>query len=311
MQPSASAQFSNMVIAWNTGDGTDPADFPILCYQIADDLGNDLGASFGVFQVPLATPFTINHWYRVHTVVNFTSGRYLSFSVTDMNTGTTVVDTATFSTPPDPVNFPNVMEWWIGGGPNNIGGRGLPTAMRMFLGGGTGASFGNQGGFDWMRMEAGFYAIANSCSPAPGATLAGDVRNTYEDDAQRYEARPGVALTTALPPLSINMAFTCIFATPSALSVEIDANASTGGIQRTVEIKRAGTTTWDVMTGGAAANLPTTDAVITATAPGTPSTYVDPATGLVEVRMRCRSTGPVLVYPWRARIDMARIKAAP
>jgi hypothetical protein len=133
------------------------------------------------------------------------------------------------------------------------------------------------------------------------------VRSTYENDDQRFECRPGVALTTALPPLSINMTFTTIFIQPDSITVNLEVNASTGGIQRTVEILRAGTTTWDVMPGGTAANLPTTDTVQTFTTTNNPMQYIDQTTGECQVRMRCKATGPVLVYPWRARIDRATL----
>lgn len=62
-----------------------------------------------------------NHWFRQSMVVDFNTNQLLSVSITDL---TTMVTTTTA--------FADV---YLGGGANNVGGRPMPDAIRMFTGG--------------------------------------------------------------------------------------------------------------------------------------------------------------------------------
>jgi hypothetical protein len=68
-----------------------------------------------------------------------------------------------------------------------------------------------------------------------------------------------------------------------------------------VQFKRAGTSTWDTI--GATAAFTSSDAEITRSVSASTTTYIDQTTGEVDVRVRAKASGAVLLYPWRLRLD--------
>jgi hypothetical protein len=239
-----------------------------------------------------------NHWYRMSSTFDLVSNRVIGISLTDMDTGVTQWQLAPYAD-----GSGGTFEMYLAGGPNNFQGRFQPTGIRIMAGaGGTPVRDGNQVGWDNVRISQGMQSVPNEVTIQPGNPGgAADARLLYEDDSQRLDARPGVVLTSSQPPLVFNLKFTAPKKNPALLRLTIDGHA-TAPIARTVEFKRAGTTTYDTI--GSTENLAiNTDAEASVSTSTSPSQYVDQATGLVEARIRCRAAGAVLIYPWRVRLD--------
>jgi hypothetical protein len=127
----------------------------------ADMVGNFWRANYQIYnaagqQIPqfqLAGPewnnLDVTHWYNQSVTFDFDQNRILSVSITNLDTG----DTATA----------NPADWYLAGGANP-GQRPLPTALRFFVGGGTGMVFGNIAGFDNLVISAGGHPVGGPTS---------------------------------------------------------------------------------------------------------------------------------------------------
>jgi hypothetical protein len=96
----------------------------------------------------------VDHWYRQSTTFDFVANRIMSVTIIDLETG----DSSTAT--PD--------SWFLAGGFFG-GGLPLPTALRFFVGGGTGSDAGNVMGWDNLDIEAGAAPVAldESAKPQP------------------------------------------------------------------------------------------------------------------------------------------------
>jgi hypothetical protein len=253
---------------------------------------NDVGAQTTYF--PGIIGVVQNHWYRATVTFDLVANRFLGFALTDMDTGVSIWRLRPFDD-----GAGGFIELYLAGGPNNGAGLPPPTGVRMFAGS-SAATAGNKVGWDNVKATTGMLSVAETVTPGPGIVLAGDIRSSFEDDGLRLETRPGVVLNSSLPPVVVAMKFTSPVLAPSTLSAVVEGNGTTP-LTVEVQFKRAGTSTWDTI--GATAAFTSSDAEITRSVSASTTTYIDQTTGEVDVRVRAKASGAVLLYPWRLRLD--------
>jgi hypothetical protein len=135
-----------------------------------------------------------------------------------------------------------------------------------------------------------------------GLITAGDLDSSlqYPDD-DKLLLRPGPVFTTQQSPVVLECTGTSPFLSPSGLSFVIEASATSGSIDMTVEL-------WNYTTNqyvlADSIDLTTSDLKYTVPVPAAPAQFVEDATGEVRARVSMRAGGPVLTYPWTGRVDM-------
>jgi hypothetical protein len=162
---------------------------------------------------------------------------------------------------------------------------------------------GNVGTSPSYLVRTGAIIEHNAAAVAPGATIAGSDANLFASDDVRWEIRPGVVLVSTQDPVGVILSGTAPGTAPSALTVTVETSASTGAanIRQIVEARNFTSGTWT--------NLETFSPLPSGAAPDRSVTLNVPLANHIgpgnEVRIRllAKANGPVLVYPWRYRID--------
>lgn len=135
-----------------------------------------------------------------------------------------------------------------------------------------------------------------------GTVFGGSLANVNQSDDVYYTFRPGIVLSSSMPPVNIQFNATASTTTPTSMSFVIESAGSSTNLQQTIEMFNYVTQTWVLANTSA---LTTGDMTYSPNAPGTPSAFVNPVTMAVSVRVAVRSTAPTLSFPWNYRIDLA------
>jgi hypothetical protein len=144
-------------------------------------------------------------------------------------------------------------------------------------------------------------------SPAvlnPGVSFQGSETDMHSSDDVRWVLRPGVVLTSGLPPIVITYEFTLPEDAASSLRFTIESRTSANFISQEVQVWNFVTSAWVVAEkirgipfGGAPDLVRTVDL-------GATQEIIGPDS-LVRVRARWKANGPVLFYPWNVGVDHA------
>lgn len=135
-----------------------------------------------------------------------------------------------------------------------------------------------------------------------GAVSGGSLPNVNVSDNSYFSFIPGIVFSTLQSPVVIELRGNSVMAIPNSLSFVIESAGTSANLQQKIEMFDFVNQQWveaDVD------NLTTTDTMYSANAPGPPTNFITPASGSVAVRVSVRPTGPVFVYPWTYRIDLA------
>jgi hypothetical protein len=149
--------------------------------------------------------------------------------------------------------------------------------------------------------------VANAFAFVTGIQLAGNTASLGQSDDDRLVGRPGIVLTSAIPPLQIEVIGQSPYQYPSEMTVQFEGNASTGGLEQKLFVRNYSTGQYDLVD-----TRPTTvpDQVVVVSPSGTAMNYVGPNRE-VKLLATYRATGPVLVYPWSAGIDQVQWSVRP
>jgi hypothetical protein len=143
----------------------------------------------------------------------------------------------------------------------------------------------------------------NNFAVAPGALVSGGLAELGISDDAYLVMRPGVVLTSSQDPIALRVDGTVLGANPSELKIVVETKASAPSIRQITEVWNFNTNGWQVVDTNPAISNAGPDTVLNVTLTP-PANYVGPA-NLVQMRLKFKAMGAILVYPWQARVDEA------
>jgi WD40 repeat protein len=158
-------------------------------------------------------------------------------------------------------------------------------------------------------LDTGTFAVARSPFDAGvesaqlvrGASMAGGFASLNERDGDYWRLRPGTVLSSSMPPIEVVALGTAPSATASRLSFTAVLGASATALEQKVALFNYQTNTWEVVDTRSAS---VTDQQVTIDMSNA-ARFIAPLTREIRARFTWKQTGPVLAFPWQARIDQA------
>ena len=134
----------------------------------------------------------------------------------------------------------------------------------------------------------------------PGRIVTGGLQEILSSDNLHLVARPGPVFTTSSHPITARVTGVVPQMTgQNLLSFRFEGHASSSSIVMRIRLYNHSTAEWVTF---AQDFLPTADIEVEVIA-SDPENYVSPGTRETRAEVSYRAVGPVLTYPWEARID--------
>jgi hypothetical protein len=152
------------------------------------------------------------------------------------------------------------------------------------------------------NYRAGYfdYTPISSSTVNPGIINSGNLNSVAEPDGNFLILRPGPVLSSSLAPVRATFTGTSQVPMPTEFRLKFQGFVSAGNLRQTIMLMNYQTNQFEVLVDGSAPLFNgRQELVITQN----PSRFVSPLNGEVVARVSYIATGPVLSYPWTARID--------
>ncbi|MCH8273432.1 MAG: choice-of-anchor B family protein [Armatimonadetes bacterium] len=150
--------------------------------------------------------------------------------------------------------------------------------------------------------------LPDSFSVARGLRTAGVLGDLFDSDDSYVDVRPWFVLSTVEAPVQVIVEGTSPNTSPSQLGFLLEAHTSIPNIGQKIELFNYVTATWELVDSRPATVI---DSVVLLTISASPERFIEPATGAMKARISYKESGPILSYPWLARIDRAVWTIAP
>jgi len=144
----------------------------------------------------------------------------------------------------------------------------------------------------------------------PGTVFSGTSANVLFSDNIRWVLRPGVVLSTSLPPIAVVYNHFLPVSAASSLRVTVESRASANRIHQQIQIWDFLNPGWDTFDLVPALPYSSQPDLVRTVDFGDPTPYIGPGNE-VRVRTRYRANGPVLQYPWSVSIDREYVTFRP
>ena len=132
-----------------------------------------------------------------------------------------------------------------------------------------------------------------------GIVLSGGLTQLLNSDDSYLVLRPGVVLSSTEEPVQLILTGTARGATASSLKLRVEAGVNQANLGQRISLFDYAANNW-VQLDSRTATL--ADSVVEVTAP-TPQNFIEPVTNRVKARVSYKAVGPILSYPWQARVD--------
>ncbi|MCH8273390.1 MAG: PD40 domain-containing protein [Armatimonadetes bacterium] len=144
--------------------------------------------------------------------------------------------------------------------------------------------------------------LVDSLAVLRGLVIAGGLQEILVSDDMYLFVRPWFVLTTQESPVQVRVEGVSPFENITDLRFVLEAGISIPNIGQSIDLFNFQTNQWEQMD-----TRPGTlgDSVVEVTVSLDPSRFVQPGTGTVRALLRWKESGPILIYPWHARIDQA------
>jgi hypothetical protein len=146
--------------------------------------------------------------------------------------------------------------------------------------------------------EVGATVAPTSYTLQPGVLVSGNLASLASPDNNRMVMRPGVVLISSQPPIALTVQGTAPSSSADAMRIVVESSASSASIAQWVDAFNFQTGQFDSM----AIDPLTTNDVRRTYAVTNPTAHIGPG-NIVRCRVRFKAEGPVLIYPWNARVD--------
>ncbi|MCH8274275.1 MAG: S8 family serine peptidase [Armatimonadetes bacterium] len=141
-----------------------------------------------------------------------------------------------------------------------------------------------------------------------GLLLSGAVADLETSNDARVEVRPWFVLSTVEPPVRVIVESQSPTASLTKMVFRLEASTSISNISQKIELLNYTSGSWEQVDSRLAT---VSDSVVNVVIMVNPSRFVDPGTRAVKARLLWKEGGPILSYPWRARIDQVRWMITP
>ncbi|MCH8273286.1 MAG: PQQ-dependent sugar dehydrogenase [Armatimonadetes bacterium] len=142
--------------------------------------------------------------------------------------------------------------------------------------------------------------VPESFVVARGLALSGDLQSLADSDDDRLVIRPWFVLTTIEAPVQVIVEATSPVETTTELKFTLEASASIPNIMQSIELFNFTSGMYEEVDARMAA---ISDSVVELTFLADPSRFIQPGTKTMRARLKWKEAGPILLYPWRARVD--------
>ena len=142
--------------------------------------------------------------------------------------------------------------------------------------------------------------LPSSFTIGPGIVLSGGLSDLFAADNSKLITRPGVVISSTQAPVQLTINGTSPNLTPSEVALIIKSSANQANIQQKVEMFNYVTNALEQVD---ARVLPLADITIKLCFDTNATRFVNPGTGAVQVKLSCKTVGPILSYPWQYRLD--------
>lgn len=213
------------------------------------------------------------------------------------------------------INQGDTVRWvWVNGSHTTTSATGLWNAPIDSLNTSFEYAFNAPGTYDYVCaphsfiMEGQVIVLAAGIAPSdvavgPGTIVSGNVTSLGTSDDSPLVMRPGAVLVATVPPLQVTMTATAPLGTITSFKFRLESSATANNLDQRILLFDYTTNQYvelDVFT-------PTgTDTVREITVASNFARFINAGDREVKARVTYKATGPVLVYPWNARIDQAQ-----
>ncbi|MCH8274792.1 MAG: hypothetical protein IH851_08380 [Armatimonadetes bacterium] len=141
-----------------------------------------------------------------------------------------------------------------------------------------------------------------------GLKLSGSLDDLIWSDDNRMNVRPWFVLTTIEAPVRVRVQGVSPITSPAELRFRLEASVSIPNISQRIELFDYSGGQFETVDVRAAT---TSDVPTVVVITSDPARFIDPATGEVKARVSFKESGPILSYPWVAKIDQILWTIAP
>jgi len=135
-----------------------------------------------------------------------------------------------------------------------------------------------------------------------GELLAGGLDDLLESDDSHLVVKLGFVLSSAEPPVWLELTGVAPETTASEVRFVLEAGANSAGLTQKISLYNYDTGAFEEVKTGVAT---TSDSVMEVSITDDAGRFVDPATGQMKARLTWKANGPVTVFPWQIAIDRA------
>jgi hypothetical protein len=144
--------------------------------------------------------------------------------------------------------------------------------------------------------------LSDTLTRIRGIEEGGGQGSVQFSDNIHYVLRPGVTLTSDQAPIELVGAATSLVHNPTRLEFAVEFHSTSSTIRQTLEMYNFDTNAYELVD---TRQSTTSDSVTVVVISSNPGRFVD-ANGLMRTRLKYKASGPVLIYPWRTRLDHIR-----
>jgi hypothetical protein len=163
------------------------------------------------------------------------------------------------------------------------------------------------GGLSW-PITIVFHEPAEIVSPSSfqlvrGIVIAGGLSDLAYSDDQYLHLRPGVVLSSLEAPVQLVLEGSCSSSTLSHLRFTVEAAVNSPNLMQKLELFNLASNSWELANAGTAHQ---NDATVQFDSTGDATRFLNSSDHHVRARLGFKQSGPILSYPWLARIDFAQ-----
>jgi hypothetical protein len=148
----------------------------------------------------------------------------------------------------------------------------------------------------------------NAYSYIRGGQTGGVLSDMFLSDNHYVSARPGVTLTSAQPPIELELSATAPISSATVVKILVETVSTAPAIIQTLSMFDYTGSQFELVD---TRNIGTTDVAFELTFNTNASRFLDSTTHGMKARLSWKAGGPVLVYPWLARVDQVKWTLTP
>jgi hypothetical protein len=141
-----------------------------------------------------------------------------------------------------------------------------------------------------------------------GVPVSGGLSQVLSSDNQYLIGRPGPVFANSVPPLQISFGCTAPTTNPQAITMKVEASASSTAIQQKIYLLNVQTSQYEELD---ARQCTLGDQVVTVSPSGSMARFVNQSTRKVTGLVSFKQTAALFAFPWNGNVDQVLFTATP